>query len=61
MFIIKRHLVDFNVDLEFDGEQVKVKDGEKVIDRVRVQGFRNGAVKMRELEEEMHLACQAMC
>jgi hypothetical protein len=60
MYIIKRRLSAFNLDLEYDGEKVKVKDGEKTIDAEKVKGFKNAGEKMREIEEEMHQACQAM-
>ena len=61
MFIIKRHLVDFNVDLEFDGSEVKMKDGERVLDSHQANGVRTALNKMKEIEEELHLLCQAMC
>ena len=61
MYIIKRHLSAFSLDLEYDGNSVKVKDGGKTIDIEEVHGFKRAGDKMKELEEEMHAACRAMC
>lgn len=61
MYIIKRHVKPFNLDLEFDGHEVRVLDGDKVLDSTKVEGFRKGAKKMKEMEREMHMACSAMC
>lgn len=60
MYLIKRTLHPFGIDLEYDGRKVKVKGCDKIIDSVKVKGFKAAAEKMREIEEKMHQACQTM-
>jgi hypothetical protein len=60
-YIIRRHIKPFSLDLAFTGSEVLVKCGEYILDCHCVKGLREGAKKMREIEEDMNRVCQAMC
>ena len=59
--LIKRHLAGFGIDLEWDGEEVKVKDGDRVLEAHEARtGLVAGRV-MEKVEEECFQAASAMC
>lgn len=60
-FIIKRRVVLFNLNLVYDGKEVRVEDGERVIERKKCKGTREAGEVMRRVEEELHKVCVGLC
>lgn len=60
-FIIKRRIATFNLNLIFDGKEVRVEDKGRVIERKKCKGLRKAGEVMRRVEEELHKTCVGMC
>jgi len=59
--LIKRNLTGFGIDLEWDGREVKVKYGDRILEIYEARtGLAAGRV-MERVEDECFAAASAMC
>lgn len=65
MYILRRHLVTFGVDLVWDGKKVLAcqlgKRRVQVLEEHEATTLKAATEIMRDLENSYHAACSAMC
>lgn len=65
MEILRRHLKDFGVDLVWDGKKViscqRSKRKINVLEEYEATTLQTATKIMRDLEDQYHAACTAMC